>query len=244
MKPYSNGLLLLLITALFVYPSTLAAQMFSVGDPEPTQTRAPGTYTVFSLGWEIASFTYTGSTASEQDQLNFDENLIRFSLETPGLDLNISLGGGLTGMNDHSYTNLNARLYNQATLLRRESFLLQIPLQITTDLKRVRKEGTDFEFQQSSLSIGTGVASALRISERLDFAIKATPNYGFSFSQGNLFGGNVFQFDGKAKLHIRNLIKSNALSIGYHFDYRSYNIEGDLNDYDFTSHSITLGIGF
>lgn len=229
---------------LLLLPYSSFAQMFSVGDPDPVQTRAPGIYSIFSAGWEMGSFTYKGETASTVDQLDFNSNILRLGLESPGIDLNVSLGGNITGMNDHSYVNLNARLKNQATLIRRERLRLFLPLQITTDLKRVRKNDTDFEFQQSSLAIGTGIGSAVRLAENLDFTIRATPNYGFSFSQGNLFGGNIFHFDGNSKIIIRNLIGSNALSIGYHFDYRSYNIEGDLSDYDYSSHSLSIGYVF
>lgn len=218
--------------------------MFSVGDPQPEQARITGLYSVIGIGWEVGSFTYTGSSAPENDRLDFDESLLSLSLESPGLDLSVTLGGKITGMNDHSYLNLTGRLYNLFPIYRSDRFIAFIPVQLTTDLKRVRKEITDFEFQQSSLTIGSGFSSSLQINNNIDFSVKATPNYGFSFSQGNLFGGTVFQTDGKAKLFFKNLIGSNALSIGYHFDYRSYNIDGDLSDYDYLSHSLILGYAF
>lgn len=244
-KIFRNILFITLTLLLFLAsPGISFSQMFSVGDPEPTQTRVTGIYSVIGLGWEIGSFTYTGSSSPENDRLDFDDSLISLSLESPGLDLSVTLGGKFTGMSEQSYLNLTGRLYNLFPVYQRDKFVLYIPLQLTTDLKRVRKEITDFEFQQSSLSIGSGLSSATQLSNNIDFTIKATPNYGFSFSQGNLFGGNIFQMDGKAKLFFKNLIGSNALSIGYHFDYRTYNIDGDLSDYDYISHSIIIGYAF
>lgn len=236
--------LIITLSVLIFNPQISYSQMFSIGDTEPQQTRITGLYSVVGIGWEIGSFEYTGSGAPLIDQLDFDESILRLSLESPGLDLTVSLGGQLTGMNDHTYLNLTGRISNQFLVFNRERFLFFIPLQLTTDLKRVRKEVTDFEFQQSSLTLGTGFNTAIRLSRNIDFTMKGTPNYGFSFSQGNLFGGNLFQADGKAKLFFKNLIGTNSLSIGYHFDYRSYNIDGDLSDYDYTSHSLVIGYAF
>ena len=124
------------------------------------------------------------------------------------------------------------------------NFLLQLPIQITTDLKRVQQNNTDTEFQQSSFIIGSGIRTVARISDRFDFSLKATPNYGFSFSQGNLFGGSLFRFDGASQLFINNVLGNRGLALGYHFDFRRYDIDGNQNDYDYTSHSISIGITF
>ncbi len=243
----ANYPLFITLTIFLLLPLTATAQMFSVGDPEPERERIPGFYSVISAGWEFATFDYTGGAASAAERLDFDDSVLRFRLDTPGLDISIGLGGRLTGMNENSLVNLNARLFNRLQLYRRENVVVLVPIQITTDLMRVSRNNIDSEFQQSSLTLGTGLESALRISDSIDFSIKGTPNYGFSFAQGNLFGGSLFRLDGSAQFYFRNLIGRHALSVGYHFDYRKYDIDdtnGDLNDYDFTSHSITIGYAF
>ncbi len=235
----------LLIIPIFLAGSSAAsAQMFSIGDPEPAQTRTFGTYSVLGISWELASFEHTGGVASPSELLDFEDSILRVRFETPGLDLSLGIGGGLTGMSNTSYINLNGRLFNQFVLIGRDKFRLALPIQITTDLKSVRRDESSFEFQLSSFTFGSGLSSSLRLGNRIDFNLRGTPNYGFSFPQGNIFGGSLFRVDGNAYLFIRELFGRHALAIGYNFDYRRYDIDVDLNDYNFTSHSITIGYAF
>jgi hypothetical protein len=235
--------LILLVSTLF-FPAVSIAQMFSIGDPEPQGTGTPGIYTIAAISWEPSSFTYTGNENVLNDRVDFEDPVLRFRLETPGLELTLGLGGNLTGMNNNNYTNITGRIYNQFLLYRQEKINLFLPIQLTTDLTRVRSEDTGYEFQQSSFVFGSGLGSTVRLGERLDFIIRATPNYGFSFSQGNLFGGSLFRFDGRSYLIIRNVIGRRSIALGYQYDYRAYDVDGEQNDYDFTGHSFTLGIAF
>lgn len=231
---------------LFLMPQVSSAQMFSVGDTESTREPVPlGLQTTLSAGWETASFDYTGSgSLTDLQRLDFDDNLFRVRLESPGLDLSLGFGGGLTGMNQHSLVNVNGRIFNDIPVFIRERVRLRVPIQLTTDLLSVRRNESDQEFQQSSLVFGTGLASAFRLGSGIDLTLRATPNYGFSFSQGNLFGGSKTRLDGRAQFLFHDLIGRHSLSLSYHFDYRRYKIEGDQNDYDFTSHSISIGYIF
>ncbi len=222
----------------------LQAQMFSIDDPEPQRQRILGSTTVLGIGWEFGDFAYQGEGASEAERLDFNDSIVRLRLDSPGLDISLAFGGAMTGMNDNSYVNIAGRLYNNFPVKREQSLLIAIPIQLTTDLMQVRQNASDAEFQQSSLVFGSGLSSAFRLGERFSLSLKATPNYGFSFSQGSLFGGSLFRLDGNSALLIHNVFGQYALSIGYTFDYRNYRIEGDLNDYDFASHNITIGIGF
>ncbi|TVR14693.1 MAG: hypothetical protein EA391_12435 [Balneolaceae bacterium] len=233
-----------LVSIILMLPVHANAQMFSIGEPEQRTARPLGSATIFGVAWDFADFTYQAEGAEDFQRLDYSDSLIRLFLISPGLDISLAFGGSFTGMNDHSAVNLNARLYNNLFIQRRPNFQLAIPIQLTTDLMQVRRNETSAEFQQSSLIFGTGAYSAFRLGDRFSFNLKATPNYGFSFSQGSLFGGGLFRFDSGGYLMIDRLFGDTALSIGYNFDYRAYRIEGDLNDYDFTSHSISLGIAF
>lgn len=226
------------------YPVVSFAQMFSIDEPDGRTERVLGVYTVLGASWDFADFSYQGEAADIDERVDFNDNIFRLRLESPGINVSLGFGGSMTGMNDNSYVNVDGRLFNRVGLIRSESFLLTLPIQITTDLTRVRLNRTDAEFSQSSLIFGSGLNADLKLGERLGFNIHATPNYGFSFSQGNLFGGNLFRTDGKVLLFIHDVIGHRSLTLGYYFDYRRYRIDGDLNDYDYASHSITLGITF
>ena len=241
----SLTLFFLLAISILLLPDMAKAQMFSIGD-NPIQERegAPGIYTIAGISWEPASFTYQGSESLPNETVDFDNAILRFHLDTPALALSVGLGGGLTGMDETSFTNVTARIQNPFYIYRIERMNIFLPVQITTDLTRVRGADTSFEFQQSSFIFGSGIGTAIRLSERLDFTLRATPNYGFSFSQGNLFGGSLFRFDGKSYLVIRNVIGRRSIALGYQYDFRRYDVEEELNDYDFNSHSFTIGIAF
>ena len=238
-------LFLFLLFAVFI-PLNVNAQMFSVDDSSPTRSQPLGTNTVFSAGWEISDFSNRQDGISLSDDYSYNDNLFRLRLDSPGIDLSLGFGGAITGMDSHSYFNVLGRIHNYLNIYQNSerSFLLRFPVQITTDLKRVQRNNVDSEFSQSSFIFGTGILTDIRFSEKLDFSLRATPNYGFSFSQGNLFGGSLFRFDGNSQLLVQNIFGDKGLAFGYHFDFRRYNIDGDQNDYDYTSHSISIGLIF
>lgn len=219
--------------------------MFSVGEAED---RAPTTlknYTIFGVALESADFTFTGEGLEDINRADFNDNIVRFRLNSPGLNITLGIGGRFTGMDNTSYFNAGATLYNDAPIIvNRPRIRIGVPFQISTDMKQVQSNSGDREFQQSSFIFGTGAFAQIKMGTRIDFSVKATPNYGFSFSQGSLFGGSLFRMMGSTRFDIAEVFGQNALSIGYDFDYRVYDIEGNLDDYDYTSHSITLGIGF
>lgn len=240
----NTAFIALFVLILITLPSIVTAQMFSIEESQEDREQRLGSTTVIGLSWETADFEYSGDSQENFRRLDFNDSLVRLRINSPGLDISLGVGGSFTGMNNHSYLNVTGRITNNINVIRNENFLLSLPVQLTTDLKRVRLNEMDNDFQQSSLIFGSGIASDLKLSNRFSLKVHATPNYGFSFSQGSFFGGNLFRFDGRTTLFIHDLFGSRSLAISYDYDYRSYNIDGDLFDYDYTSHSITLGIGF
>ena len=218
--------------------------MFSVDSSERVQYTPLTPYFVIGVSWEIADFAYTGDSLSEADRADFNNNVIRFRLENPGLHISAAFGGNLTGMDDLSYINLNAMLFNDIPIARSARYQFSIPFKIVTDIKGARKDNSPADFQQSSFIFGTGLASRFKLTDRVDMSLRGGPLYGFSFAQGNFFGGSLFRTMGQVRLHFADVISSYALTFGYDFDYRNYDIEGDQNDYRYRSHAFTIGIGF
>ncbi|MFU8811416.1 MAG: hypothetical protein ACNA78_00535 [Balneolaceae bacterium] len=218
--------------------------MFSVGEPERTLPTGLVNYSTFSVSWEFADFESRSDQLALFERPDFTDSVLRFRFDSPGLRISLGFGGSLTGMSNTSYFNANALLFNDLPILRRQRFMFAIPIQIVTDFKQAQNNNASREFQQSSFIFGSGAATHLKIGNRVDFTARATPNFGFSFSQGNVFGGSLFRFIGETRFHIANVFGSNALAIGYDFDYRDYDVDGDRDDARFFSHSITLGIGF
>lgn len=233
----------LTITFFCLASADVNAQMFSIDTTEQDQRRPATFRTTAGAGLSFASFTFQGDDTYDS-VIEFEGNLLNFHFATAGLEVFTSFGGGLTGVDDVSYFNIGARISNHFALQRSENFLLTIPIQLSSDLTQVTTSVTDQDFRQSTIMAGTGINSIARLSDRLSLQAKATPNYGFSFSQGSLFGGSVFRMDGRVMLTIDRLLGQNALSVGYDFDYKSYKIDTDTDDYNFLNHTIILGITF
>jgi len=230
---------------LFLIPASLQAQMFSVGGEE--EDRPPlrlQSYSTVGLAIEFADFNFTGSNLPIDEQAEFSGNILRLRVENPGLDISLGFGGNLTGLDERSYVNVNALLYNDFPLVRSQNFIFALPVQIATDLKSVQIERSNNNFQQSSFTIGTGVSMRYQINRRVGASLRGTPNIGFSFSQGNLFGGRLFRGLASSRFYFNEVFGSNALVFGYDFDYRDYDIDGTQNDYSYLSHSVTIGLAF
>lgn len=225
-------------------PVSARGQMFSVGNTEEREPTRLQSYSIIGVAWEIADFNFTGSGVDPSDRADFENSILRLRFENPGLNISAGFGGSYTGMERQSYINLNALLYNDFPLLQSPRFILALPIQITTDLKSVQLDRSENDFSQSSFVIGTGASLRYRIGRRAGLSLRATPNLGFSFSRGALFGGRLFTTTSQARLYFNDIIGSNTLSFGYDFDYRDYNIEGSENDYRYLSHAITIGIAF
>lgn len=234
-----------LLTIMFfcLPPADANAQMFSIDTTEQEQRRPAMLRTTAGAGISFADFTFMGEE-SHDPELDFSTSLIHFFFDTPGLHAFASFGGGLTGLDNTSYFNIGARIYNNFVLKRNETLLLTIPLQLSSDLTQVTSSLTDQNFRQSSLTAGTGIYGITRLSDRISFSLRATPNYGFSFSQGSLFGGSIFRMDGRAMLTADRILGRHALSVGYDFDFKSYNIDTETDDFNFIAHTIFLGITF
>lgn len=227
----------------FLITSPVIGQMFSV-DSNEQRERSLFATTVLSIGLEAADFTYSGSTPNDVTRLDFNDPIFRVKFETPGLEFNVGIGGAFTGMDNRNYVNINGQLSNNLILYRKENLFLVLPLQLSTDVKRVVDKQSDFEFQISSFTFGTGLGLYSRLSNTFSTSANLTPNYGFSYARGSFFGGQVFHVNGKWRLFINQILPENPIVLGYDFIYKKYSIEGDQYDYDFTGHTLTLGFGF
>jgi len=220
------------------------SQMFTVEDREDRRT-VDFRYTSVSFGWEVAEFTFQGNPeAAGDERSDFDDGVFKVRFETPGIDVYLGLAGNLTGMDNQSYVNVGASIYNNFRLTGTERYRLLLPVQINIDLLRSQRDGVTQQFQQSAFQLGGGIAGEYRLRNSILTTLQAVPRLGFSSSQGGVFGGTIFSFEGKARFVVQNIIGSNGLVLGYNFNHRSYSIDEDLFDYDFNGHSITFGITF
>lgn len=230
------------MTGIAVLP--VSAQMFSIEPEQKQKTSSPDNYTMLGVSLEWADFSYRGDPAQQGGRADFTNPIVRIRFESPGIHLSTGFGGSLTGMDNLSFANINARIENGVRVAEGESVAVDLPIQLITDLLAVRPSGQSYEFQQSSVIFGSGMRLQYRPSGGGLAEIEGTGNYGFSFSQGSLFGGSLFRATGAAKVYFPILPNGRAIVFGYHADYRSYDIEREQNDYRYVSHAFTVGFGF
>lgn len=218
------------------------AQMFSVGDEGPNRSNPFAPY--IRAGVKAIDFDFTGdpSAVNAENDLSLSGLAGHLSFETGGFNLNLSLANDLTGLDDQSYFNLGLEFTTPFYFIAREGFAAGVPLRLSTKLTSIRREGASTEFSQTNLSAGAGAILQFYKRDRFGITTEFIPNIGFSTASGGLVGGNVFSLAGKARVNFYNLVFGKNLSLGYNYNFDSYDIDGDDLDYDFNGHTITLGI--
>lgn len=224
-------------------PVTIQAQMFSIDDDEKAGTNPFAPY--IRAGIKTIDFSYQGSPTSPlADELNLSGLAAHLSFESGGLNVGASLANKITGVNDQNYFDLDVNFTNPFPLFLNQNFMAGIPLQLASKFTSVRNDQTNTEFAQTNLSAGAGAFFIVHFPELLGASVQFLPTYGFSSSSGGFIGGNVFSLKGKARLNFYDLILNKNLSLGYDYNYDSYDIDGEEHDYDFTGHTLTIGISF
>lgn len=225
--------------------NVVMAQMFSVGDPEPT-IETPNT--AVSVGIEPAEFEYTGSQEiSGNGQFAFSGPLLRLRVESQGLDLFMASGGKLTGIDDVSYFDAGIKAAYLLPLYSKEKISVLLPIQLMSSLTTVTEQeslGNEPNFRQGSFVAGAGIRLLVRPVPQFRIEAAALPSYGFAFATGGTFGGSQAATELKFRLSRDRLFNDIGLSVGYDYNIRKFEIDGEQFDYDFTAHSILLGITF
>lgn len=228
----------------------LKAQMFSVGESDP-QNRAP--LSEVYIGLESMDATYKGAqnvnSQVRPGAFEYSGPVIKLGYHNADLDLFLSTGGKVTGVDEASYFHTGGNLDFGINLYRSQKVVLQIPLRLSSRYTNITNNQTvNFQsvnrFQYGMISGGLGVRGELRPTKKIRAKFGAIPGYGFSFATGGFLGGSIGVADAFGKLYFDRLYNNLGLSIGYKYDFRSYDVEDEVYDYDLSGHSIELGVTF
>jgi hypothetical protein len=239
MKKLTSAFLILACLSLASQP--LSAQMFSVGNTE----QRPSVATSFlRFGWAPTDFNYTGNITGPGNLqgLEFNHGAFYLNFESPGFSIGMSLGNKLIGLDNIGYVDINLTLSNQFALIRSPRFFAGVPVQLYSSLTNINNDREEENFNQANFALGGGAFFLARLSRKISFYNEFTPGYGFSSSNGGFVGGYMFYMRGKSRLNIQDVFGGYALSIGYNFNFRSFDVEQELYDFDLTAHTISIGI--
>ncbi len=226
---------------LFAVSATGRSQMFSIDDA-PKRIEIPSTF--LSIGVAPVSFDYAGQLVDPQvKELEVDNMLLAVNLEYAGVQLFGRIGNRVSGLKDKSFLEIGLIMSNKFALIRGPRLFVGIPLQLHTSYTSSSSDTYPDSFNQSFFGGGGGGFIDYRFSRRVVLTNQFLPGYGFSGSDGGFFGGSAFYMNGKSQLTILDALFGKALNFGYEFNFKSFNIDGNVYDYDLTVHSITIGIG-
>ncbi|GAB5410509.1 MAG: hypothetical protein BalsKO_28740 [Balneolaceae bacterium] len=141
-----------------------------------------------------------------------------------------------------NYFDLSFTLSNKFALIRNPNLVLGVPIQLHSSITNINNDRTEENFNQVNFAVGGGGFINLKLGNRTSFTNELVPGYGFSNSNGGFFGGSLFYLTGKSRLNFSNLILGRSISLGYDFNYRSFDIDGELYDFDLKSHLLTVGV--
>lgn len=221
----------------------ISAQMFSVGGDSESENREVSN-NFLRIGYNPVEFTYQGDDATlpNRDKLGLKNTAFSIGFESPALNGSLSIINKLTGSKDRNYINLSLDYTNRFTFINKEHFKFGVPVNITTSLVNVAKSESNNDFSQTVLGLGTGLFMELNLGEKATLFTEGVPAYGFSNSNGGIFGGSNKNLAVKTRLNFIELISGKTLSIGYDFKISSYDIDGETFDYDLSYHTISIGI--
>lgn len=232
----------LFVFVIFI-PATLSAQMFSVDNSSP-QVRFTSSY--LRIGPVFTNFSYKGSDlVTGVSPLSFNKTGIHLGFETPGFEINLKMANKLTGLNDKNYTDFDVAFNSYLPISVKQNVQFGIPVIINSGfVSVVENDGIAENFSQFVLGINGGLLAHLKLGNALEFNNQATYGYGFSTSNGGFFGGTASRLKLESRINFLNLLKRRALSIGYNYEFRSFDIDGEQFDYDLSGHSLTVGLSF
>ncbi len=240
------------LSALFVLMTVnvnqLQAQMFSVGETGPRYSRPLSE--VF-VGIESMEASFRGDSNGEgmEGIFEYDGPVIIAGYNTVGLNLYLSVGGKITGIDDASYFHTGGNYDFGLNVYRSSKVNIKIPLRIASRYTNITSDRslifpTVSRFQFGMLAAGGGINGVWRPAKNVRIELGAVPTYGFSFATGGFFGGSIGTVNAHGKLYIDRLFGDKGLSIGYKYDLRRYDIEDDIYDYDLKGHSVQIGVTF
>lgn len=227
----------------------LQAQMFSVGETDP---RYGSPLSEVFVGIEAMEASFRGGSNGGEGLagiFEYDGPVIIAGYNTVGLNLYISAGGKITGIDDASYFHTGGNYDFGLTLYRNSKVNIKIPLRIASRYTNITSDRslvfpTVSRFQFGMIAAGGGINGVWRPAKNVRFEIGAVPTYGFSFATGGFFGGSIGTVNAHGKLYIDRLFDDKGLSIGYKYDMRRYDIDDDIYDYDLKGHSVQIGVTF
>ena len=238
----------IIITILLLGIATgVQAQMFSVEDENSGEFDLPSSEVY--IGFEPTSVTYEGDEEiSTAGRYEYDAPVLRVGYSGRTVNFFMGAGGSITGSEEVAYFDVGGNINYRFPLYVSSQFIVTLPVRISSRFTNITTEQTAVtldRFRFGSLLAGAGLKANIRTQSNIRVQLGAVPSYGFTFASGGFFGGGLGTLAVNGRLFFDQLLSDDmGLSLGYKYDFRTYNIDEERFDYRIQGHSIQVGITF
>lgn len=235
---------LLLLWAIVLTPQRVSAQMFS-----ESLESSPRTFlnnVTVSTGLTFVTFEPTGTLNQGDAVFGFDHPMLTVEAQLPSIKLGFRIANGLVGLEDPAARSIYAELGRQLRLAGEgPSLQLLAPVAIRTEFMKVSLDKSPSIFSQSSFQARGGLDVIARSAgNRLSFLMGGGGAFGFSNSQGSIFGGSFQGLYAHGELRTRPKALNAGLFVRITAETSSYEIDGELYDYDLSGWGAMVGVSF
>jgi len=243
---FTTALLFLLIS-LGAQPAH--AQMFSVSGDAPQTGELLSPPSSISPSLQFVNFSYYGPGGEDlpEDLFNFTGELYGLAYESESLTLSIADRTSLGPEEEIRATRVGLAVRSPATLVAQRNYRITIPFGLNTDYTLVRTSETansSSEFAQNSGYVSAGIDALFRISDNILLQSVSTPYFGYTVGSFGSTGGISYKLKQDIRLSVNNIFRQFGMVAGYSFDYARFNNSDTRFRYDWTSHSVMLGVTF
>jgi hypothetical protein len=235
---------LLFMCILFVAPQHVSAQMFTESLDSNSRTFLDDV--TLSTGLTFAHFEHTGDLNQGEANFGFDHPMYTLEAQLPSIKLGFKIANGLVGLEDPAARSIYAELGRRLRLAGEgPSFQLLAPVAIRTEFMKVSLDKSPSIFSQSSFQARGGFDIVARSAgSGLSFLIGGGGAFGFSNSQGSIFGGTFQGLYAHSEIRANPKALDAGLFIRITAETSSYEIDGELYDYDLSGWGAMIGVSF
>lgn len=230
---------------IFLFTTSVQAQMFSVEDPE---SRSRISNNSLSFGFDFLNMEMRSELDPEIPQYQISDPIYRFRLVLPGIEAYAGLKNNTGAADTLNYLNLGANISGALPLAGNNKVGISLPLWLSTDYIRVRstsrQQSEGDHFRKSSASIGAGAEVYYNMSNNIRFKANVVPQIGFTVSSIGSDSGQMSSLNSKFRLYLDNIYRRFGLVAGYNYTWRRYSGSEERFNYDIYSNSVSIGVSF
>ncbi len=235
---------LLLMCILFIAPQGVSAQMFT-----ESLDSSPRTFlnnVTVSTGLTFVHFESSSNLTQGETDFGFEHPMYTLEAQLPSIKLGFRLANGLVGLDNPAARSIYAELGRRLRIAGEgPSFQLVAPVAIRTEFMKVSLDKSPSIFSQSSFQARGGLDVVARSGGNgLSFLMGGGGAFGFSNSQGSIFGGTFQGLYAHGELRARPKALNAGLFIRLTAETSSYEIDGELYDYDLSGWGAMVGVSF